>query len=250
MSAPDLASWIVKRPRPTARLRLVCFPCSGCGATSFRGWAEGMPHVEVCAVRAPGRETRLREPAFTRMEPLVGAVVEALRGELDRPFAFFGHSLGSFVAFETARALRRAGLPAPRHLLLAGCPSPEAHPVKRPIHDLADAELVLALRRYGGTPDEVMKNDELMSLILPILRADLTVHETYATTPEAPLDLPITALGGLEDDHATRADLEGWRAHTTRAFLLRMFPGGHFFVNTQRTPLLGAVLQDLDPHLR
>lgn len=250
MSATDLASWIVKKPRPSARLRLFCFPYSGGGATAFRGWAEAMPSVEVCAVQAPGRETRLREPAETRMAPLVEGIVAALRGHLDRPFAFFGHSLGSLVAFETARALRRAGLPAPRHLFSSGCPAPQTHHVERPIHGLPDARLIEALRRYQGTPEEVMRNEELMNLLLPIVRADFTIYETYSMTEEAPLDLPITVLGGLEDEHTTREELEGWRAQTTRGFVLRMFPGGHFFVHTHRAPLLDTVLQDLDPHLR
>lgn len=249
MSAID-TPWIVRKARPAARLRLFCFPYSGGGATSFRGWADAMPSLEVCAVQAPGRETRMREPAFVRIEPLVAEIVKAMRPMLDKPFALFGHSLGSFVAFETARALRREGLPAPKHLIVSGCPAPQVHDVKSPIHDLEDARLVDALRRYQGTPDEVLQNDELMNLLLPILRADFTIYETYAAKDEPPLDVPLTALGGLEDDHASRAELDAWRAQTTKSFVLRMFPGGHFFVHTARTPLLGTVLTDLAPHLR
>lgn len=249
MSALD-TPWIVRKARPNARIRLFCFPYSGGGAASFRGWADAMPSLEVCALQAPGRESRMRETAFTRIEPLVEAIVAAIRPMLDRPFAILGHSLGSFVAFETARAIRREGLPAPKHLFLSGCPSPQTHEVPRPIHDLEDERLVDAIRRYQGTPDEVLQNDELMRLLLPILRADFTIYETYAAKEEPPLDVPITALGGLSDDHASRSQLDGWRAHTTKGFLLRMFPGGHFFVNTSKTPLLGTVLTDLAPHMR
>jgi medium-chain acyl-[acyl-carrier-protein] hydrolase len=245
-----MSAWIVKKPRPAARLRLFCFPYSGGGATSFRGWAEAMPALEVAAVQPPGRETRMREPAIDRLDPLVAGIVAGMRGELDRPFAFFGHSLGSFVAFETARALRRAGLPMPRHLILSGCPAPETHVVERPIHALEEAALLAALRAYEGTSEEVLNNDELIKLLLPLLRADFAVYETYTARAEPPLDVPITALGGLADAHASRAQLEAWRAHTTKAFLLRMFPGGHFFLNSARNQLLGTVLQDLAPHLR
>jgi medium-chain acyl-[acyl-carrier-protein] hydrolase len=250
MSRPDLEPWIVRKPRPAAKLRLFCFPYSGGGAASFRGWADAMPSLEVCCVQPPGRETRMREPPLLRLEPLVAELLPALRPLLDRPFAFFGHSLGSFIAFETARALRREGAPLPRHLFTSGCPSPQTHPVTEPIHDLPDADLVNALRRYQGTPEEVLQNDELMRLLLPILRADFSIYESYRLAAEPPLDLPITTLGGLEDDHANREQLEGWRAHTTGAFVLRMFPGGHFFVHSMRTKLLGTVLQDLAPLLR
>lgn len=209
-----------------------------------------MPHLEVCCVQAPGRESRLRETPFVHVDPLVAEITKALRPLLDKPFAFFGHSLGSFVAFETVRALRREGLAMPKHLFLGGCPSPDTHVVEHPIHGLEDARLVDALRRYQGTSAEVLANDELMKLLLPILRADFTIYETYAPRVEPPIDVPITVLGGLEDDHATQAQLDAWRAHTTKGFVRRMFPGGHFFVNTQRTPLLGAVLTDLAPHMR
>ena len=246
MIKPDVASpWIVRKARPGAKLRLFCFPYSGGGSSAFRGWGDAMPSIDVCAVQAPGRETRMREPPFTAMEPLVAEIVQAIRPMLDQPFAFFGHSLGGFVAYETARALRRAGAPAPRHLFASGCPSPHMHVVDAPIHGHPDAQLKDELRRYQGTPDEVLKNDELMNLLLPLLRADFSIYETYRHEAEPPLDLPITALGGLEDDDATREELDGWRAHTSKGFVLRMFPGNHFFVHTMRTRLLGTVLQDL-----
>lgn len=251
MMKPDAASpWIVRKARPGTRLRLFCFPYSGAGASAFRGWGDAMPSLDVCAVQAPGRESRLREPPFAAMEPMVTEIVKAIRPMLDQPFAFFGHSLGGFVAFETARALRREGAPMPRHLFVSGVPAPHLHVVDEPIHGYPDPELMTELRRYQGTPEDVLENDELMMLLLPLLRADFTIYETYRPAPEPPLDLPITALGGLEDDDASREELDGWRAHTTKGLVLRMFPGNHFFVHTMRARLLGTVLQDLGPLLR
>ena len=251
MMKPDATSpWIVRKARPGARLRLFCFPYSGGGAAAFRGWGDAMPGIDVCVVQAPGREARLREAPFVAMEPLVTEIVKAIRPMLDPPFAFFGHSLGGFVAYETARALRREGAPMPRHLFAGGVPAPHLHVVDAPIHGYPDPQLMDELRRYQGTPEDVLQNEELMTLLLPLLRADFTIYETYRHEAEPPLDLPITALGGLEDADASREDLDAWRAHTSKGFVLRMFPGNHFFLHTMRTRLLGAVLQDLAPLLR
>jgi medium-chain acyl-[acyl-carrier-protein] hydrolase len=239
------SEWIVRKPRPRARLRLFCFPYAGGGAAAFRTWADLAPDLDICAVQAPGRETRMRDAPFYRIEPLVEAATDAIRPLLDQPFAFFGHSVGAFVAFEVARRLRRENAPLPGHLFMAGCPAPQKHVVDRPIHDFPDDELKEELRRYKGTPDEVLQHGELMNLLLPLLRADFSVYETYSPAPDAPFDIPMSALGGLEDEDATRDELDAWREHTTKSFVLRMFPGNHFFLHSARTKLLGSVLQDL-----
>jgi medium-chain acyl-[acyl-carrier-protein] hydrolase len=251
MAKPDPgSSWFVTKPTPGARVRLFCFPFSGGGSTAYRGWAEALRGVEVTTVIPPGREVRLREPAFTRMEPLVAALVEALRPRLDdRPFAFFGHSLGAYVALEAARALRRANAPMPRHLFASGCPAPDRRVSRPPIHALPDRAFIEALRRYGGTPEEVLRHEELMELLMPVLRADLEVYETHRDSPEPPLDLPLSAFGGEDDDRATPAEVEGWRAHTSQAFSLRLYPGRHFFVHAERERVHAAILEDLAPLL-
>jgi medium-chain acyl-[acyl-carrier-protein] hydrolase len=241
--------WIALQPRPGARLRLFCFPHSGGGGTAFRGWSEALPSVEVCAFVPPGREARLREPSLTRLEPLVEACVEEIARRADLPFAFYGHSLGALVAFEAARALRRRGAPLPRHLFAGAAVAPQAHAVATPIHRGPDAGLIARLRRYGGTPEAVLAEPELMALLLPAFRADLGIFESYRLVEEPPLDVPITAFGGVADDFARPAAMEGWRAQTSMAFSLRTFPGGHLFLQSSRAALLESMLADLAPLL-
>jgi medium-chain acyl-[acyl-carrier-protein] hydrolase len=198
--------------------------------------------VELCAVQMPGRESRWKEPAFTRLGDLVAALHDGLLPHLDRPYAFFGHSLGALIAFELARALRRSGRPGPTHLFASAhrapqCPNP--HPDMR---HLADGPFVDEIRRrYGGIPQAVLEHPELMALMLPCLRADFTVFETYRYADERPLECPISAFGGESDDYVRRDALEAWSTQTTGGFWLRMVPGDHFFVQGRRTEVLDAV---------
>jgi medium-chain acyl-[acyl-carrier-protein] hydrolase len=102
------------------------------------------------------------------------------------------------------------------------------------------------LRELNGTPEEVLENDELMQLLLPVLRADFALCETYVYRPEPPLDCPITAFGGLRDASVRREHLEAWREQTTSSFLLHMFPGDHFFLNTEMSLFLQTLSRILD----
>jgi medium-chain acyl-[acyl-carrier-protein] hydrolase len=187
--------------------------------------------VEVCPVQLPGRGTRLMERPFTRVVPLVAALADALHPFLDRPFAFFGHSLGTLVSFALARRLRSRYGAGPAHLFVSAGPAPHLPHRHSPIHDLPDKDFLGALRQMNGTPTELLDHRELMELMLPVLRADFALYETYAYSTEPPLDCPITAFGGLHDLRVNDGDLQAWQAHTTASFSIRKFPGGHFFLN-------------------
>ncbi|HEV8241006.1 MAG TPA: thioesterase domain-containing protein [Thermoanaerobaculia bacterium] len=231
--------------RAGARLRLFCFPYAGGGTAAFRDWQRQLPgSIEVCPVLLPGREARIGEPAVDRLRPLVAALEEALATALDLPYAFFGHSVGALVAFELARALRRRGTAPPAHLFVSAHPAPQL-PERERRHDLPDDELIAELRRFQGTPDEVLDHPELMRLLLPTLRRDFAVAETCEHVPEPPLDSPITAFGGLADPRADRGALLPWQEQTRGAFKLRMFPGGHFFLDSDRDLLLQTIAGEL-----
>src|SRR5262249_43042969 len=147
----------------------------------FRSWSDSLPaSVEVCPVQLPGRETRFRELPFTQLAPLAEALGRSLRPFFDRPFAFFGHSMGALVAFELARVLVRTAGPQPVPLFASACAAPQVRDCETPIHALPDAAFREELRRLGGTPALVLHNAELVDLLLPTLRADFAVCETYA----------------------------------------------------------------------
>lgn len=246
--SPGPTPWLAcPRPNPRAAMRLFCLPYAGSGASAFRRWPESLPaSVEIRSVQLPGREGRFREPPFTRLMPLAQALADGLRSYLDRPFAFFGHSMGALVSFELTRQLRRQGGPTPVGLLVSGRSAPQVPCRSSPLHVLPDNELVAWLAARGGLLEEVRQNRELLSVVLPALRADLAVCETYPYLAEAPLDCPITAYGGLQDSQTTWTDLQAWAQQTTARFGLRMFPGGHFFMHTAEAMVLQAVSRDLE----
>jgi medium-chain acyl-[acyl-carrier-protein] hydrolase len=239
--------WIVcPEPRPGHRIRLFCFSYAGGGASLFRTWPHDLsPDIEICAIQLPGRESRLTEAPYAAMAPLVDALSAKLGPLLDRPFAFFGHSMGALVSFELARSVRRRSGLSPVHLIVSGRGAPHRSPSIVVDHRLPADEMIGALRRLDGTPDEVLRNRELMELVLPTIRADFAVCGTYEYRYEAPLACPITAFGGRQDPHVGIEDLAAWRAQTTGPFSLRTFDGGHFFVRDVRATVLSAIQHTL-----
>ena len=245
-------SWVVfPLPQAQARLRLFCFPYAGGGAALFRKWAVKLPsEIEVCPVQLPGRETRLFEPAFTRLPPLINTLAEVLQPYLALPFAFFGHSMGAIISFELARHLRRQNSVIPLHLFVAGCAAPQIPNADPPISQLPMPEFIAELRRLNGTPEAVLQHAELMQLLLPTLRADFALCETYVYNPEAPLDCSISTFGGIDDMKVTLNDVAAWADQTNGLFWLHKMPGDHFFPVSAQTSLLQAMSHDLHYLLR
>jgi len=238
-----LSSW---SPNSKARLRLFCSPYAGGSSLVFRDWHKTLPRaVEVCPIQLPGRGSRLREASFTQLSALVVALAEALQPQLEMPFAFFGHSMGAIINFELARLLRKEYGLTPLHLFVSGRRAPQV-PRREPVtHNLPEPEFLRELSRLKGTPTEILTNFELMQLMLPVLRADFALCETYTYVAEAPLTCPISAFGGLQDRRVTSQDLEDWRKQTNSFYRLRMLPGDHFFLNTAQPLLLELLTREL-----
>jgi medium-chain acyl-[acyl-carrier-protein] hydrolase len=243
--AGALDRWIpFRKPDSQTRLRLICLPYAGAGALIFRKWSDALPRdIEVCPIQLPGRGTRLTEPPFTKLSCLIEALTRALDPLLDKPFAFFGHSLGALIGFELARQIRRQYGVHPVRLFASAGRAPQIPHRAPPIHTLPDNQFLTELRRLNGTPRELLDHEELMEVMLPILRADFALYETYLYSTEPPLNCPISAFGGLQDRRVSASDLGAWRSQTSASFSLRMVPGDHFFL--KEPLLLQALSQEL-----
>ena len=243
--------WFIRpKPNPHARLRLFCLPYAGGGASVFRSWSNVLPqYLEVCAVQLPGRENRVREQPFRHVSGLTQILTEIIEPYLNLPFAIFGHSMGAIVAFELARRIRKVyGLRA-THLFVASRRAPHITS-QEALHRLSDPSFIAELRMYDGIPDLLLRENELMQLLLPTIRADFAINETYVYPPEEPLECPISAFGGLHDPKVSSDDLALWREHTCGAFSQHILPGNHFFFQSSQELLLKTIADDLTRALR
>lgn len=247
-TAGTASTWQVRwHPAPDARLRLFCLPHAGGGALPYRSWAAALaPDVEVVAIRLPGRESRFRERPYTRLGDVVTALLGQLGSSLDRPYAVLGHSMGALIGYELAQASRRLGLRPPARLLVSGRPAPDLPDRQKPVHDAPTPRLVARLREMGGTPPEILADPAALDSLLPLLRADFAVAETYRYRGAPPLDCPVSVFGGADDPYARPADLEAWRRHTTAGCTVRVLTGGHFFLHEPDARLVPVIRADLD----
>lgn len=237
--------WI-PRSNPQARVRLFCLPYAGGGASIYRLWSRKLPSdIDVCPVQLPGHENRVKEPLFTRLPPLIEALAHEVAPLLDKPFAFFGHSMGAVLSFELARYLRRHGQSEPGRLFISAHRAPQLPLGRELLYTLPAPEFLRSVYRMGGTPPAVLLNQELVRLILPILRADFTLYETYTYEEEMPFTFPITVFGGEQDKLVATNQLEAWKTQTTSAFALHVLPGDHFFIQSLQDLLLRFIEQDL-----
>lgn len=241
--------WVLSRPNPGAALRVFCLPYAGASASIYRSWHTALPaEVEVFGVQLPGRSNRYSEPPFTRVKDLVDSLVPALVPLLDRPFVFFGHSMGAIASFEAARWLRRYRERVPDHLFVSGRRAPQIPDTSPPMHLMNDEEIIAKISELNGTPRSILNNAEMRQMILPVIRADAAICETYKYVDDAALPCPITAFCGLEDREETPELSKEWRVQTTSVFTLHELKGDHFFIHSNERKLLRLLGQDLNTH--
>ena len=173
----ETCRWLLTpKPNPLASVDVFCFPYAGASPQIFRRWADYLPlSCELHVVQLPGRGGRRLETSYTHSDRLVAALTKVLVPVMNRPFIFFGHSMGALVGFELARTLRRGYGIQPRHLFVSGRRAPQIPDDTNSIHNLTDDQLINELRRLNGTPEELLREPDLVRLVLPALRADFEV---------------------------------------------------------------------------
>jgi surfactin synthase thioesterase subunit len=223
--------WVRRfHPSQSSEVRLVCFPHAGGSASYYFPLSDALaPGIETLALQYPGRQDRRSEEPLSSLPELADRAFEALRGWDDRPVIVFGHSLGSILGFEVAHRMQAAGQP-PAWVFASGYPAPS---LLRggDVHLRGEAGIIEELRTVGGTDPVWLENAEFMASVLPALAADYTAIETHARAVGVTLDSPLTMLVGDDDPHTTMDEANAWGEHTTGHFDLRVFPGGHFYLD-------------------
>ncbi|MEU0489125.1 thioesterase domain-containing protein [Nocardiopsis sp. NPDC006139] len=248
MTVPDTGTPWLRRfhARPGARLTVVLFPHAGGTANFYREWSAGLPEEFASAVvQYPGRETRFGEPLPARLEDLAAGAAAALEGHLTGPYALFGHSMGSLVAYEAARRLADGPLGPPVRLFTSARRAPGREGPASGVHLLDDDGLVAVLEKLGGTPPGLLDDPDLRSLVLPPVRGDYRLVDAYRPAAPEPLDVPVTALAGADDPSVSPAEVDRWGDLTTRGHVLEVLPGGHFFPVRHRAEVLRVLVRDL-----
>ncbi len=239
------SKWLLRPPSMNARLRVFCFPYAGASATAYSSWQNALgSNIDVCAIQLPGRGARFNEPNMASLSNLIHALAELIQHYSDKPFVFFGHSLGAVLAFELTRHLRRYRHREPDHLFVSGSVAPGRHHFNKRLHELDDDALIQALERYNGTPPEALKNRELMMLLLPAIRADFALLADYRYQTESPLNIPLTVLAGEADPYASVENIEPWREETM-FYKSHWFRGDHFFIHSEREAVISVVREAL-----
>ncbi|AXI60802.1 MULTISPECIES: thioesterase II family protein [Pseudomonas] len=234
------------------KLTLLCLPYSGASAMVYSRWRRQLPSwMQLQPVELPGRGARYDEPLQIDMRALARQLARELKPTLQTPYALFGHSLGALLACELAHAFRDLGAPEAVALFASGT----AAPSMRSDYDRgfaearSDEELIDQLRTFQGTSEEVLANQELMSLTLPVLRADFMMCGRFTPVERPLLNCPVHVLGGKED-RATTEQLIGWSKETLGSFSVDMMTGGHFFIHEHEARVIRTLKSHLEVHHR
>lgn len=229
-----------------SRLRLFCFSYAGGGTAVFQRWRTQLaPQIEVCPVLTPGREGRFREDCIDDFDTMVSHIITAITPWLDQPFAFYGHSMGSLLAHAITQQLRKKHLPKPLHLFVAAHRAPHLKYRFPSVQAASNDRVVAWLNRFQGIPEAILDNEDIMKIMLPRLRADLAVCESFQYRDTDVLDCPITAFSATEDTIVTNADIADWHTHTRAEFELIEIEGPHLFIRDSHNPCLSIIQKRL-----
>lgn len=242
----DLDNWFIHpRPNSNAIARLFCFHPAGGNALFFQNWAKELhSSIEPIFIQLPRRSLHLGKPLLTRMDSVISYLSKAILEYCNKPYYFFGHSLGALIAFELAHALLKNNKPHP-HCIFASGKSPPHLPSNKFTYHLSDGDFIDVIKQYNGIPTEIFNENSLIELFLPVLRADFEILETYVYQDRPPLFCDLIALGGIDDPIVKPNSIKEWQNYTSGSFNYHLLPGDHFFIKAKLKNVLNIIYQEI-----
>ncbi|MEW9698049.1 thioesterase II family protein [Paenibacillus sp. SI8] len=227
---------------------MFCIPYAGGSSEIYSRWKSYLPeHIEIHPIELSGRGAKIRFPLIDNMSDCVENLFSYMKDYLDKPYAIFGHSMGSLIAFELCRYIQNSGYPSPVHIFFSGRKAPSNDKVSKPISSLPEQEFIEEVCKYSGKTRRALENPVLASLFIPVLRADFKLCETYRFKKEnSNLYCPISILYGEEDDSTDSEALKPWQHFSDSGCEYVPFPGGHFFINDYTDEVVNYVLRTMN----
>lgn len=238
----------IYRPQPLATHRIILLPHASGSASFFRQWSNLFPEtIEIISVQYPGREDRLADPMISDMPSLVQSICSGLTRYLNKPYILFGHSMGGGVAYELYQMLQQKKLPKPKHLVISAFEAPSRKHQSQ-LHTQQDSVLLDELKKLNGTGVDLHAYPELADMVLPLVRNDYKLIETYQpSNKRTPIDTPITLMVGDTDKELQPGDAEAWQQETTKAFQILSFKGGHFYLTPEKSKVSQTLIKLCQP---
>ena len=232
---------MVPNPVINPKVRLFCFPFAGGSATSYLPWAkEFLDEIELVIIQPPGRGSRLTEKPYECMSDIINELIQYAEFITSAPYIFFGHSLGSRMAFELVCQFKQNGHALPEYYIGSGSEPPHLEKTRCRIDQLSDHEFLQELKRLNGTPSSVLENKELMAVFMPVLRADFKIAFEY-TAKKIKMPFPMFILNGTDDTNINDKRLTLWQELSESEIEIKYFKGDHFFINTNREEVIVAI---------
>lgn len=242
-------NWITcPHPEPNAQVRLFCLPFAGGGASIYRPWGKLLgSEIEVCPIQLPGRENRFSETPIKQAQAMAQSLANQIQLYSNKPFFIYGHSMGALLAFELARALQENGMDMPQGIFLAAHRAAHLPRKREALYALPDDQFIDRLKRFGGFPQEVLDSKELLAFLMPTLKADFTLCDTYQFQSGTVLQCPLHLLAGNDDIEASPDVVEPWSQHTADVAKLHVLSAGHFFLRTHQDELIQILKKAILP---
>jgi len=227
--------------RPSAKIRLLCFPYAGGSAAIFRRWADISVNIEFIGAQYRGRGARIRERPYRSIREFVEESLTDIENFCDKPYAIFGHSMGAMVAFDLAKKFTDNVAHKPVHLFLSGLASPRRRFSNKRIHDLSHKDFLCELRSLNGTPPDILENPDILEIFLPAIRADFEAAYYWHIDEYCDLMIPTTIFGGMDDREIPVEALADWASYTSESVEVNLHPGGHFFIHDEFLAIIDSI---------